>query len=312
MRAKRRSTDSQNLDSLLDTMANVVGILVVLMAVTQLSVHDAMKRIRILEREEVVKVGREGLEAKRTLAAIGALSLPATLDLARIRDLLERLRAVPAAARSQDTAAVAADVASRTLQVRRLEASLHRERAQLADLRIHLSELATRPKPDHIELRLPDPRPAALNSERVVLLCRYGRVVDPGLDALERELFQTMQRATGSVVDYFRRHDVGNAAFRWRVSNRGAVARLDWRRTDNGETVNEAIQPDSAIRTALAGYDPSRHFIRFFVWSDSFDVYLETRRIAEQAGFAVGWEPNEPGADLTFVPNARRSPVPVD
>ncbi len=312
MRVRRRSTDSQNLDSLLDTMANVVGILVVLMAVTQLSVHDAMQRIRTLEQEDAVAVGREGQEAERALAAIGALSLPAILDLARVRGLLERLRVVPAAAGPQEPAVVAADVASRTLQVRRLEVSLARERTELADLRIHLSDLAARPQPDHIELRLPDPRPAALNTERVVFLCRYGRVVDPSLDDLERELIQTLQRIPGSVVDYFQQHDIGNAAFRWRVANRGTVARLDWRRTDNGETVNEAIQPGSAIRTALAGYDPKRHFIRFFVWSDSFDVYLETRRIAEEAGFAVGWEAKEAGRDLTFARNAPRSAVPVD
>ena len=48
----RRTGESQNLDSLLDTMANVVGILVVLMAVTQLTVNDAMKRIRVWESEK--------------------------------------------------------------------------------------------------------------------------------------------------------------------------------------------------------------------------------------------------------------------
>ena len=42
----RRKKALGSLDSLLDTMTNVVGILVILLAVTQLGVGDAVKRIR--------------------------------------------------------------------------------------------------------------------------------------------------------------------------------------------------------------------------------------------------------------------------
>jgi len=51
---RARDRWDQNLDPLLDTMANVVGILVMLVAVTQLSVVDAVDRIR----DE--RAGREG------------------------------------------------------------------------------------------------------------------------------------------------------------------------------------------------------------------------------------------------------------
>ena len=43
-RTGRPAIGAQNLDSLLDTMANVVGILIVLLAVTQMTVGDAMDR----------------------------------------------------------------------------------------------------------------------------------------------------------------------------------------------------------------------------------------------------------------------------
>ena len=42
---ERKGSEGQSLDSLLDTMANVVGILVVLVAVMQLAVGDAVERI---------------------------------------------------------------------------------------------------------------------------------------------------------------------------------------------------------------------------------------------------------------------------
>ena len=70
-----RSPD-QNLDSLLDTMSNVVGILVVLVAVTQLSIGDAVERITG-ERNASEPVSAEALaqgaqEAENIEAAIVA------------------------------------------------------------------------------------------------------------------------------------------------------------------------------------------------------------------------------------------------
>ena len=45
MRRRKKSSSGASLDSLLDTMTNVVGILVILLVVTQLGVSDAVKRI---------------------------------------------------------------------------------------------------------------------------------------------------------------------------------------------------------------------------------------------------------------------------
>ncbi len=45
MGRRRRKDSGASLDSLLDTMTNVVGILVIVLIVTQLGVGDAVKRI---------------------------------------------------------------------------------------------------------------------------------------------------------------------------------------------------------------------------------------------------------------------------
>jgi hypothetical protein len=68
-RARRqRREESQNLDSLLDTMANVTGILVVLLAVTQISVGDAMARLReqLADRPELTREALALAERPRT------------------------------------------------------------------------------------------------------------------------------------------------------------------------------------------------------------------------------------------------------
>ncbi len=117
----RRNTDSQNLDSLLDTMANVVGILVVLMAVTQLTINDAMKRIRVWKSDEAVSLREQRHEAEAKLAMIGPASLAEALERSRLREQIERLRSDSAAARPVEPARVATDLARNKLQSRELE-----------------------------------------------------------------------------------------------------------------------------------------------------------------------------------------------
>ena len=58
MGRRRRTEDGPSLDSLLDTLTNVVGILVILLVVTQLGVEEAVDRIsqEILEKFDSEKL----------------------------------------------------------------------------------------------------------------------------------------------------------------------------------------------------------------------------------------------------------------
>ena len=82
MRRPRKSSGG-SLDSLLDTMTNVVGILVILLTVTQLGVSDAVKRIGTGGgvKPEVIEQARQQLEE--------LLKLRAALD-ARLRALAQQ------------------------------------------------------------------------------------------------------------------------------------------------------------------------------------------------------------------------------
>jgi hypothetical protein len=313
VKRRQRHGDSQNLDSLLDTMANVVGVLVVLMAVTQMTVNDAMKRIRVWESDEALDLRDQRRETESKLAMIGPASLLGTLDTSRLREHIKRLRSDPVAARPAEPTRVAAALARDKLRVRRLESELDEKNEQLSKLRIHLAEYEALPEPDAVELRLPDPRPPPLGAESVAVLCRYGRVFDPNLAQLEKDFFEGAQRARG-LGSYFQSHDVGNRHLRWQVAETpaGQIAQLDWRQPNAGETESQLRAPNSELRKALDRYDPDHHFIRFFVWADSFEVYLTSRRIAEKAGFSIGWEAYDTGESLRFARSARGPPTPVD
>jgi hypothetical protein len=100
---------------------------------------------------------------------------------------------------------------------------------------------------------------------------------------------------------------------RWRVIERATarIHRLEWRRTDIGETPEQLQSPRAALRELLTQIDPKKEYLYFYVWGDSFEAYLEARRLAEEAGFQVGWVPIPTGEPLDLV-QSRGTPTPID
>jgi len=303
-RSRAQGSDSQNLDSLLDTMANVVGILVVLLAVVQMTVGEAMDRIRVLDSKEGQALTQEKRTLEQQLAALGPTSLADARALERLRERVRALRADPAAARMRSDAVTATTTAAeQAAAVRRLERATGEQRRQLAALQVRVEERERDDESATVELRLPDPRPAPPEADRVVALVRYQRVLFPDLNALENQLNDVIRawatagnsvRGHGAraLATHVRQLDLGNQWLRWEMIEQAGqpLARLHWRDRVAGDDLRELQAPDAAFRRSLAGLDPDRHYVRFWVWGESFETYLEARRIAESAGFAVGWQ----------------------
>jgi hypothetical protein len=310
---RRTGTGDQNVDSLLDTMANVVGILIVLMAVTQLTVNDAMERIRLWESEEAASLHQATHVARARLAERRGVDLEHTAELARLRELLRQLKAQPETVPPQDATALATRLASQRMRAQRLRDSIREHQGKLSKLEILLSGAEARAQAQTRTVRLPDPRPAPAVAEEVKIFCRYGRVVDPRFDQLARELLEVTRAAPPPAARYFDSHDIGNELLRWRLVEDTALpaARLEWRSHTVGETLAELQSPNARFRTQLAERDTRTRFLHFYVWEDSFEVYAEARRLAEEAGFAAGWQPLPNGRPLDFV-QGPSSPTPVD
>jgi hypothetical protein len=255
---------------------------------------------------------------RRKINGISAILLPLldddSVDWFALDAHIQRLRSDPSAARVVDETSAATQLAAAKLQLRRLSKRVTGKHVELANLRIHVAEYEEREVPAATELRLPDPRPAPLGAKPTVFLCRYGRVLFPDLERLQGDFFEVVRRARGLSPAYFRDHDVGNRELRWQVmdSSAGQIARLDWRRPNAGETLDELGNANSDYRAALERYDAERYYVQFYVWGDSFDVYLEARRQAEEAGFSIGWEAYEIGQSLKFARSMSRAPTPVD
>jgi hypothetical protein len=316
----RRGGNAETLDSLLDTMANVTGILVVLLAVTQISVGDAMKRLRS-SMEARPELTRESLELANAEAERIRLALEPLLprqgqleDQRRAqRETLAALRAENADARARIGAAGTADAA--TLE-RRVAESRRRGRAvesELAATREEIGAVVARledaeAKPASRQARLPDPRPAPTGASDIVFMVRYERIFRARASELVSALQRGLQDATGGrwrpgmgnplfvdrtrVVSHFRHNDIGTHALRWHVLDLGPnqfVGQLEWRSRELGETLAELGRPESEFRQNLSRFDPRRTYFRFFVWDDSFDLYIKARELTNEAGFSAGW-----------------------
>lgn len=321
-RRRRNRGEGQNLDSLLDTMANVTGILVVLLAVTQISVSDAMARLQDelvnrpeLSREAFDAAEREALELRLALAPL----LPSAAEREALRreqraelsGLRARIAALDAElARSRDTprgeTALKQRIAAAQAKARNLEAAIETQRRLAEAAARELEELPTRVATR--DLRLPDPRTPPPGASQVVYFCRYGRIfrVD-GADMLKK-LWDAVHRATGGtsrerlrsstidrtrVVQYFQRVDVGSSALRWHVLESGGelLGQLEWRRSGIGETRDQIASALSRYRGELLRYSPRGVYFHFFVWDDSFAVYETARALADKGGFSAGWSP---------------------
>ena len=315
---RARRGDEQNLDSLLDTMANVTGILIVLLAVTQISMGDAMGRLRDLlaARPELTPASLEAAaqEADALRDALAPLVAEEEGLAEGRRSGREELAALRAAnARLEDELADVRDADPQSLRDR-ARRTLGREQAlrgELAATREELAELEARASggvPLARDVKLPDPRPAPPGAREVVVLVRHGRAVVIDARALLEALDAGVARALDTPIDrlslsllpihqrirlraHFSRIPVGSQGLRWLIEDDGreVVARLEWRRDDLGETADELTLASSDFARELRRTSPHRAFLRYLVWSDSFETYLAARRSSDESGFAAGF-----------------------
>ncbi|MFM7040696.1 MAG: hypothetical protein ACKO35_00685, partial [Planctomycetaceae bacterium] len=58
-----------------------------------------------------------------------------------------------------------------------------------------------------------------------------------------------------------------------------------------GESPDDTIKGSGDLARILLRLEPDSHIVRFFVWPDSFEAYLQVREFTGERGYAAGWEP---------------------
>lgn len=338
MNSSRRRALPDNLDPLVDTLSNVVGILVIVIALTQLELGDALAR-----------VAQGGTPAAAAASPPAPPTPPSPAQVARelaVAERLERLRA-----RGVGDLSVAAETLRRSLAERApaiaanepsadaggsresLEARVARARESLAaaresDTHRRGYETALETVPRQLVARLPDPE--IVEGRESWILVRHGRVFlidrealfEQGRRAIERIVPDGATRPLRpdefeSVAHYLRKSEIGLGVHRWQLTTEPTVRlHLEWRTRDGG-IERSRLATDPEFTRWLAEREPDRDTIRFHVWADSFETYLEARTRTEAAGFRAGWRGHEADEELEIglrfgMPEPEVRPVEVD
>lgn len=340
----RRNQDRGSFDSLLDTMTNVVGILIIAVAVTQVSVGEAVRRTRQpvvnlpeVSEEQLTKAKEQAAELRELLAKLrekwGKLRAQAAdepADKERIDPLIAKLRKELDA--DADIKAKMADIRKALRELTQREKEVDRRLQAVQKERDRLQALVDTmpPPPPPIFVRLPNPRKAEAGMTLIGIACRHGKLypLSERLGVrLEAEFRKVMRKPTGRAVpgksDYprieawFRSRDIGDDHFRIRITAHPSDLLLEYvpRRTA-GWSAEVLDRKGSPFAVWLDGIDARRQYVFFAVWPDSFRAYLKAR---EKLGnrkiggrlskVPAGWRPfdNSDGLRISLV-----NPVQVD
>ncbi|MEZ6057353.1 MAG: hypothetical protein R3C01_11685 [Planctomycetaceae bacterium] len=324
--ARRQSSGSAgaSLDSLLDTLTNVVGILIIILIVTQLSASQAVERIKgfveeiseeqysqkLAEAEQLRQLLDEQKLKELELAAITPqkqLSIEEQQKLAaELKDRMTQLTS-----KTVDEATLRKELEDRRQKTAKIEEQLASQQKMIATLKARLADTpAAGPALDAKVVNLPDPREAPKGAKPVVFVCRDGVVfpidsttlqneardiVNAGMRSLNKEGLIDCEKLT----ELFEKKTVGDKYVRLgiRIGGDAKPYLLINRREDEGESTDRITRRTSQFNKWLSQLNPQQHYIEFRVWSDSFDTYLVARNEAARNGFTAGWIPYAVGQE---------------
>jgi len=364
----RRKTDDEDggLDSLLDTMTNVVGILVIVLVVTQLGVGDAVQRIAETvkidaDEFEKNKKAMEELEKEREkLLAAKSETTPEEDDtkkplqelrnqIAAQKKILEQLELEKKAheeelkKRGQEEANAEKreeQIKEARKQLDELNKQWESDESKLEQLKAALDDTPERQVLPPKQITLPNPRPAPEGAQQLTIICynnkayalpmneligdvrkyfqnrfkmiavKQRRTFNPEAnEGIERFINEVNERPWRDELDYFE----------VKLTQSGSSPRLVFEPRENGgETEKSVTGARSRFRNLLGMINRNKYFIRFHVCTDSFDIYVTTRRIVSDMGLLAGWEPlntswkytTHLGGDLWLGPRPKPAPKP--
>lgn len=190
------------MDSMLDTLTNVVGILLIVLVTVQLSTQEAAERIaeavEKIDPAEIARIEQQAAESKaaadRAQASLDAAQQkPAGDPAAEAAKLEAQAAALEREARQAETkaAALEREKAEKARALEKAAAEANRKATEAATaaatavkeaetarqaLAVELDKTPKPIAPPAKEVRLPDPRPAPPNVKEFHVLCREGRI----------------------------------------------------------------------------------------------------------------------------------------
>lgn len=320
--AKRKSGDGDalNLDSLMDTVTNVVGVLMIVLITVSLNIAASVNKIL----SELPPVALEELERlKQKLADITPKPDPKKVDEEtkkldqELQKKVEELKTLDLSAAKQSTKLVDLDEVRKKLDEAKKQRDGRKTEtdkllAEIDKLKALLDTTPVYKPPPATVVRLPNPRPMPEKAVLQRFLVMGGRVIylnDAGMEdfiATEAEKNgRTLQAPTKGkpprpvydqpkLLAHFTRARVATRELQVELVPSPASPRLPMKiipLPEAGETVEQIKNPAAVFQRALRKFksEPD-NVVQFYVYKDSIETYLAAREIADAIGVPVTWE----------------------
>jgi hypothetical protein len=333
---KRRlgpQADAPGHDSFLDVVANLVGILIILVMIVGARAKDAMVTVEQVAEpvpEAAVEQSRNAAVAVRQeLETMLANAQRQDLEIAYRRNERDRILTVIAAA--ETTLEREADKLSEEQRAaHELQRQLAAARREQEDLKRAREAVQRTEAPVHVLKHRPTPLAKTVFGQEVHFRLQAGRVAYVPINELT-EMFQAeakekawklkqAPRITETVGPYrgFRLQYTlkrVSYAMETRAGSFSQVAvELDHyvvlpTQADLGETIEQALRPESDLRTILAGFDPNQVTVTLWVYPDSFEASRVLKEELYQLGYLLASRPLPEGHPITGSPQGARSAV---
>ncbi|MDP7307904.1 MAG: hypothetical protein QF405_09720 [Roseibacillus sp.] len=313
-RKKQNRGAMGSLDSLLDTMTNVVGVLIVVLIVTQVNVSSAAKRIRANLPEVTVPMMMELREKdEKVQERLAELRDPAEVKPEEVEKAREELQVLVAERKElKETEArfkkLDLEVAIIEQKIEQLKQQWEAERGQMAQIRSEIEE-----KEDDLKsrkprlVRLPNPRVPEKEAREVLLIVRGGRLlhfdraaildviaakIRPRKDLLSRDPKYKNRYDRKKIMPVLESLKESNPLYRFefKLHPNGNIQLDCYPRDGKGETVEDLAKPRAVGIDVMNDAGEARNYLRFLVTRDSFEPYIAMRRMAEKRQIPVGWK----------------------
>lgn len=333
MKIENRQTDAPGHDSFLDVVANMVGILIILVMVVGVRVKNAPVVTSISGKtKQVDRELEEDLNTERSLRE-GVLSAAGQTRTLQRETLVQRRR--------RDILATAVAACEHRIRSRKqqmdtqtqtdfdLKRSLLESRFQLQQLGRRRAQAENAPAEPILVESYPTPLSRTVDGNEAHFQLRGGQVARVPLSELleklkveirqkkyklrnQAELTGTIGPLDGFRLKYtFRRHDI-SPELAMEIGYSGSIVRLE-RATfipvsgRLGEPVETALADGSEFRLALSKLRPGRTTITLWTYPDSFAAFRRIKKELYQRGFAAAARPLPHGTPISGSPEGTKS-----
>jgi hypothetical protein len=342
---RRRSREiAFSLDSFLDVITNLIGIIIRMILVVWVgarSYHEIQSRLQLAP-------GTSPAAAAQSQGDLAKISDPLEQEIIKHRhelelvqqSLLEHLRQLPPLgaqrqAAEQELTLLAAELQTLAQSRDRLQQTAAQQEKLGEGVAVSLAEVKHRSEKLRqditqfqqqpiakkvIQYRTPVSRPVV--TEELFFECQGGRVAFIDFAAMQREMNDEVDARkkdlikSGSLEGFthpagaFRLHylakvvDSDPLGGTYRISGSGEVLPMPGPR---GETLTEAFQPDSEFRQIVDHIDAKQTVVTFWVYPDSFSLFRQLRDYLYQRNIEVAARPLPFGHAIGFSPSGTAS-----